>query len=260
MDFSRDRQWIAYAQYPDLTLWRSKIDGSDRLQLTFAPMKTFLPRWSPDRKQIVFIGITDQGRHNYLVAADGTETPQLVPSVSSEAGETDPDWSPDGNSLVFSGAPTFFTLKSNVNAIHILDMGTRKVTTLPASEGLFSTRWSLNGRYIAAMPNSSQRLMVYDLTTRTWSDLGLDFFAAFPQWSRDGKAIYFEGYPKGRAAAIFKVRLSDHQMEQVSSLAHVRQAWDLLVGPWIGLAPDDSPMLVEDAGAEDIYVLDLKLP
>ena len=49
-------------------------------------------------------------------------------------------------------------------------------------------------------------------------------------------------------------------MEQVSSLAHVRQAWDLLVGPWIGLAPDDSPMLVEDAGAEDIYVLDLKLP
>jgi len=24
------------------------------------------------------------------------------------------------------------------------------------------------------MPNSSQRLMVYDLTTRTWSDLGLE--------------------------------------------------------------------------------------
>jgi eukaryotic-like serine/threonine-protein kinase len=260
VDFSRDGQWIAYAQYPDLTLWRSKIDGSDRLQLTFAPMKTFLPRWSPDRKQIVFIGITDQGRHNYLVAADGTGTPQLIPGVPSEAGETDPDWSPDGNSLVFSGAPTFFTLKSNVNAIHILDMRTRKVTTLPASEGLFSTRWSPDGRYIAAMPNSSRRLMVYDLTTGKWSDLGLDFFAAFPQWSRDGKAIYFEGYPKGRAAAIFKVRLSDHQMEQVTSLAHLRQAWDLLVGPWIGLAPDNSPMLVEDAGAEDIYALALKLP
>jgi eukaryotic-like serine/threonine-protein kinase len=260
VDFSRDRQWIAYVQYPDLTLWRSKIDGSDQRQLAFAPMKTFLPRWSPDGKQIVFIGITDQGRHNYLVAADGTGTPQLVPSVPSEAGETDPDWSPDGNSLVFSGAPTFFTLKSNVNTIHILDMRTRKVTTLPDSEGLFSTRWSPDGRYIAAMPNSSQRLMVYDLTTGKWADLGLDFFAAFPQWSRDGKAIYFEGYPKGRAAAIFKLRLSDHQMEQVASLTHVRQAWDVLVGPWIGLAQDDSPMLVEDAGAEDIYALALKLP
>src|ERR1051325_1244406 len=131
VDFSRDGQWIAYAQYPDLTLWRSKIDGSDRLQPTFAPMKNFLPRWSPDRKQIVFIGITDQGRHNYLAAADGTGTPQLIPGVPGEAGETDPDWSPDGNSLVFSGAPAFFTLKSNGNAIHILDMRTRKVTTLP---------------------------------------------------------------------------------------------------------------------------------
>ena len=110
------------------------------------------------------------------------------------------------------------------------------------------------------MPNSSQRLMVYDLTTCKWSDLGLDFFGAFPQWSRDGKAIYFEGYPKGRGAAIFKVRLSDHQIEQVTALAHVRIAWDALVGPWIGLSPDNSPMLLEDAGAEDIYALDLKLP
>ena len=42
VDFSRDGQWIAYAQYPDLTLWRSKINGSDRLQLTFAPMKTVI--------------------------------------------------------------------------------------------------------------------------------------------------------------------------------------------------------------------------
>ena len=260
VNFSKDGQWIAYDQFPDLTLWRSKIDGSDRLQLTFAPMKTFLPRWSPDRKQIVFIGMTDQGRHNYLVAADGTGAPQLIPGVPGEAGETDPDWSPDGYSLVFSGAPAFFTLKPNGNAIHILDMRTRKVTTVPASDGLFSSRWSPDGRYIAAMANSSRRLMVYDLTTGTWSDLGLDFFAAFPQWSRDGKAIYFLGYPKGRAAAIFKVRLSDHQMEQVTSLTHLRQAWDLLVGPWIGLAPDNSPMLVEDAGAEDIYALVLKLP
>ncbi len=258
--FSKDGRWITYSQYPDLTLWRSKIDGSDRMQLTFAPMKTFMPRWSPDGKQIVFIGITVQGRHNYLVAADGTGTPQLIRGVPSEAGETDPDWSPDGNSLVFSGAPAFFTLKSNSNAIHILDMRTRKVTTLPGSDGLFSSRWSPDGRYIAAMPNSSRSLKVYDLTTGTWSDLGLDFFAAFPQWSGDGKAIYFEGYPKGGTTAIFKVRLSDHQMEQVTSLAHMRQAWDILVGPWIGLAPDNSPMMVEDAGAEDIYALDLKLP
>ena len=33
--FSRDGKWVAYASYPDHTLWRSRSDGSERMQLTF---------------------------------------------------------------------------------------------------------------------------------------------------------------------------------------------------------------------------------
>ena len=49
--FSRDGQWVAYVSYPEGTLWRSRVDGSDRLQLTNPPVSTALPRWSPDGTQ-----------------------------------------------------------------------------------------------------------------------------------------------------------------------------------------------------------------
>jgi hypothetical protein len=34
----------------------------------------------------------------------------------------------------------------------------------------------------------------------------------------------------------------------------------LLFGPWYGLAPDDSPLILRDAATQEIYALDLELP
>jgi hypothetical protein len=52
--FSKDGQWVAYVTYPEGGLWRSKPDGSQRVQLSYPPLYPVLPRWSPDGKQIVF--------------------------------------------------------------------------------------------------------------------------------------------------------------------------------------------------------------
>ena len=42
LDFSRDGEWVCYVTYPEFSLWRSKLDGSQRLQLTFPPMQSWL--------------------------------------------------------------------------------------------------------------------------------------------------------------------------------------------------------------------------
>jgi Tol biopolymer transport system component len=54
VDFSRNGEWITYVTYPEGGLWRSKADGSERLQLTYPPLRSALPRWSPDGKEIAF--------------------------------------------------------------------------------------------------------------------------------------------------------------------------------------------------------------
>jgi hypothetical protein len=83
--FSRDGQWVTYTSYPDGTLWRSKVDGSERLQLTFPPMRVLLPRWSPEGKQIAFHAILPGENWNvYLVSGEGG-TPQRVGSAAATA-------------------------------------------------------------------------------------------------------------------------------------------------------------------------------
>ena len=53
LDFSRDGEWVTYTLVPEGTLWRSRVDGSERLQLTIPPLRTSMPRWSPDSRFIV---------------------------------------------------------------------------------------------------------------------------------------------------------------------------------------------------------------
>jgi Tol biopolymer transport system component len=43
--FSKDGQWVAYTSIPEGNLWKSKADGTERLQLTFPPFTAYQPRW-----------------------------------------------------------------------------------------------------------------------------------------------------------------------------------------------------------------------
>jgi len=52
--FSRDGKWVSYTAYPDHTLWRSRSDGTERLQLTYPPMEVSFPFISPDGTKVAF--------------------------------------------------------------------------------------------------------------------------------------------------------------------------------------------------------------
>ena len=104
VDFSPDRKWIAYVSYPDMTLWRSRVDGSDKMQLTFPPVRAYEPRWSPDGSQIVFMDVRfDSSWKIYLLSSSGGSPEVLTQTNTYEADAT---WTPDGKSIVFGKSDT----------------------------------------------------------------------------------------------------------------------------------------------------------
>ncbi len=212
VDFSKDGKWVVYSAYPEGTLWRSHVDASERLQLTYPPMMVGLPNWSPDGKRIAFCG-NEPGRpwKIYIISADGGIPQQAMPE---EQNECDPSWAPDGNSLAFGDL--FAVGRSSTTAIHVLDIQSQRVTTLPGSDGLFAPRWSPDGRYIVAQPADQQKLILFDTKHKEWAEL-VDLPAGFYSWSRDGKFVYFDVHSINEPA-IYRVRAADRKVERVVSL------------------------------------------
>ncbi len=103
VDFSNDRQLIAYVSLADMTLWRSRADGSERVQLTFPPVRAFQPRWSPDGSQIAFLNVQfNQPWKIELVPSQGWQTEATHPQREEWESDADPGWMPDGKTIVFS--------------------------------------------------------------------------------------------------------------------------------------------------------------
>jgi hypothetical protein len=68
-----------YSLEPGGVLWRSNLDGSERLRLTDPPLYPLEPRWSPDGKQIAFwTRGTGETPRLYMILADGGAQEQLL--------------------------------------------------------------------------------------------------------------------------------------------------------------------------------------
>jgi serine/threonine protein kinase/Tol biopolymer transport system component len=252
--FSRDGKWAAYVAYPENTLWRSNVDGTERLQLTFPPMVSAMPRWSPDGKQIAFDGAgPGQPWTIYVISADGG-TPQ--PVAPQAPNPMDPDWLPDGNSLIFGDV---FVTPAAITGIHSLDLRTHQVATLPGSDGLWSPRVSPDGRYVVSLNRDSKRLMLLDLTTHRTAELASGNFVGWPEWSHDSKSVVFQlRERRDSSTGIFRVWIGDRKPEETLTLKGVHLAGNF--GDWSGLAPDDSPLMLLHAASQEIYALDWEAP
>jgi Tol biopolymer transport system component/DNA-binding winged helix-turn-helix (wHTH) protein len=243
VSFSNDGKSVAYVSYPDATLWRANRDGSNPVELSGQPIGALLPRWSPDDKRIVFANYLSPAFESYVVSSEGGTPQRLLPEDNEQ--QSDPNWSPDGSKITFGG----FAGDDAKSVIRILDLGSRKVTTLPGSLGLWGARWSPDGRSIAAQAHGIPNLRIFDIKTQKWSVLPDKGDVSFPTWSRDSRFLYYSR-STGRNMALFRIRVKGGKEELIADLKDQR-----IVFGWMGLDSNDTPLVLRDYTFEDIYAL-----
>ena len=251
IDYSRDGKYVAYVTDPDGILWRSRVDGSDRVQLTYPPMMASAPRWSPDGTQIVFTAIrSGQPLQIEIVPAEGGSAQAVWPEARNQGS---PSWSADGQSIFFGRLPWLESGSTNVPVIEKIDLRAHQLTEVPGSQDMTVPVVSPDGKYLAAKhtaatPESS----IYNFASGKWILLGTisDYR---PSWSRDSGALYVIN----RSGELISFSPLGKELKRVSTNIPSQPTGASLEGFWflcVGL--DGSPLTTRDQRSSQLYALE----
>jgi Tol biopolymer transport system component/DNA-binding winged helix-turn-helix (wHTH) protein len=249
--------WLA-AVLGDWTLWRSRPDGTERTELATDLMayKGF-PRWSPDGHWILFQGAKIGRPSNiYMVSAEGGSSQELLPN---DKPHRTPDWSPDGESIVYSVPLDNDAEPKDESGFFLLNLKSHKTARIPESEGMTDPQFSSDGRYLVGfVEGENSTMMVFDFQTRRWKTVahGNNFYHL--RRTLDGKYFYFQEIPSP-GEPLFRMHVGDWKVEQVMSFESILQG-NVVRCRFAEVMPDGSPMVIAVRGGYEIYSIDLDLP
>jgi WD40 repeat protein len=240
--FSRDGAWLAYATYPDHNIWRSRSDGTDRMQLTYPPIDARFPAISPDGKRVSFN--TGNGGL-YLIGMDGG-TPEKIDDNGIDA-----TWSPDGNYLYFQSS-------SSGRGGELIDLRTGKKSAVPSSAHIWAV-W-LDQDTLIGGNEKFTNFITFSFKSGKWTDFapgGLSEPVMDYMPSPDYKYLYFT--TRGAEPKAMRFRVSDQRLGTITSLKGFH--WAVNNGlTQINVAPDGSPIFTRDTGYQEIYALNIRWP
>ncbi len=260
LDFFLPGDAIAYVNFPERELWRSRLDGSGAVALYRGPIQVLEPRWSPNGSQIAFIGVEPQsGEHIYLIGSEG-KAPYLRPERATDRKQSEgvPTWNADGSVIVFGD---LHDQPKESMQIHLLDVRTRQVSKLADSDGLWTPRWSPDGKYIAALTYDFKAIRLYDWLRRRWKEgeiVRLDNIDRL-QWSSDSTALYFTSlpsvsnrHPGQPIAGMYRFDVRSKKVELVADL----DGYPPNELSWFGITPGGVPLQMWTDLARELYLIE----
>ncbi|HKB36764.1 MAG TPA: hypothetical protein VKD72_09935, partial [Gemmataceae bacterium] len=186
-------------------VWTVPTAGGEARPLTQHPGRDGEPRFSPDGKEIAFIGDREGGRQVYVVPAAGGTPKQLT---YHSAGYALQEWMPDGKSLLVQAsrdhgwrhADRFFTIACSERPAEQLlfdDYG-NSGTLSPDGKRLLFTRegepWWRKGY----KGSQASQVWMYDLDRKSFAKiLAGEHGCRWPMWRADGKGFYYVSAESG---------------------------------------------------------------
>lgn len=249
VDFSRDGRSIVYVQVPQHKLWVATADGSLAKQINTPGMVDVeLPRWSPDGKQIAFMGRgADAPWRIYVVFATGENLHEASHGADNQGA---PTWSPDSRRLVYGRVEC---QETRTCAIGKINLRTGEQTVVEGSDGLSTARWSPNGRYIAALRADRFQVFLLDRQTREWRKLAEGVNGNDLAWSPDSNSVY-ASRPGGDRPEVIRISVRDGRTEPVIDLTNFCKLSGR-VDTWFAVTPDDSILFLREVSGNEVYAL-----
>jgi Tol biopolymer transport system component len=255
MQPSRDGANFAVVKQ-DWTLWRTKADGGQPLQLTSAPLQMTQPQWSPDGTQIAFEAHTPgQPVRAYIVNAAGGPVQEILPQEGTQGV---PAWSPDGTQIAIA-VNVFAPDDSKLpKGIYVVDWRTRKGAKVANSDGLTSPAWSPDGKYFIAKTADERAILLFDARRQVWKPIAKGVVLSGLTWSSDSRYLYVQNIAD-EGQPIYRLHAGDFNRERVASFESAIQEGFEMCALQAGAADGSLIVRLRRSGGQ-MYALDLKLP
>ena len=173
-------------------LFVMNVDGTGIAQLTRDDADHEDPAWSPDGRTIAFVYMKDGAEIVSIMDADGANVRQLTPRTMKTI---HPSWSPDGTKLIYCTDDDLAPPRKNDADVIVMDVATRRTTTLITGGVNTYPAFSPDGKRIAfrrMLGEMNSEVFVADADGSHARNLtNHPAFDGWPAWSPDGSEIAF---------------------------------------------------------------------
>lgn len=264
--WSSDGKKIVFESTKDgkSAIYKVRADGSDLRKLTDGA-EDGQPRWSRDGKKIVFYSQRDGHMQLFVMSSDGSDQRKLTTDADLDYL---PDFSPKGDYVVFQSRKERPAIAHDIYIIRV--DGTNRTRLTDGKNGYTSPKWSPDGKKILfeqavvtkkyyremsreemSQMKSSTEIFVMDRDGRNPKNLTNNSFQdSTPQWSKNGKTIYFMSERDG-SLNVYAMNANGTKVRKIVD-------GKVVTNPFI--SPDEKHFAYtkEVAGKWGLYVYDIK--
>ncbi len=206
-----------------------------RTRLTFGPVSNDFPVWSADGKWITYFSLREGKPTIYRKPSDGSGAEELL--LTDERGVVATDWSRDGKTLIYQRGPL-----GGPYDMWLLPLeGERKPRMLLAHAG--NGRLSPDGHWLAydSVESGSSEVYVVPFGGGAGKWQVSPNGGSFPQWSSDGKELYYLDGTSSIQAVLVKQAGGALQFGAPQTLV---SRLTILSIPFFSVTPDGKKILV----------------